>query len=81
MSNSASSDSQIIFNVPEGTVRIEKRRCYSGDELVTTIPIRVAVLTLPDSVTEIGDKAFEDCSLLTSVNIPGSVRKIGNGAF
>ena len=32
-------------------------------------------------VTEIGKQAFEDCSALTSVNIPASVTTIGEGAF
>ncbi len=37
--------------------------------------------TLPDSVTSIGDYAFQDCQELTSVTIPGGVSKIGNEAF
>ena len=32
-------------------------------------------------VTSIGDKAFEDCSFLTSVNIPNTVTNIGEYAF
>ena len=32
-------------------------------------------------MTTIGDWAFEDCSSLTTVTIPDSVTKIGNGAF
>ena len=37
--------------------------------------------TIPDSVTEIGRSAFENCNSLTSVNIPDSVTKIGDRAF
>ena len=37
--------------------------------------------TIPDSVTTIGNEAFEDCDSLTSVNIPDSVTTIGEGAF
>ena len=38
-------------------------------------------VTLPNSVTSIGDWAFEFCSRLTSVTIPNSVTSIGNCAF
>ena len=37
--------------------------------------------TIPDSVTSIGDVAFQMCSSLTSVTIPDSVTRIGNFAF
>ena len=38
-------------------------------------------MTIPDSVTSIGDSAFADCSSLTSVTIPDSVTSIGYSAF
>jgi len=37
--------------------------------------------SIPDTVTEIGNHAFEGCSGLTSVTIPDSVTAIGNQAF
>ncbi|MCQ2288126.1 MAG: leucine-rich repeat protein [Muribaculaceae bacterium] len=37
--------------------------------------------TIPNSVTSIGDRAFRDCSALTSINIPNSVSSIGEYAF
>ena len=37
--------------------------------------------TIPDSVTSIGDFAFDCCSSLTSVTIPDSVTSIGDSAF
>ena len=37
--------------------------------------------TIPDSVTSIGDSAFEYCTSLTSVTIPDSVTSIGERAF
>ena len=36
---------------------------------------------IPDSVTSIGDRAFYNCSSLTSITIPDSVTSIGNEAF
>ena len=36
---------------------------------------------IPSSVTSIGDRAFMDCSGLTSISIPSSVTSIGNSAF
>ena len=38
-------------------------------------------VTIPNSVTSIGDWAFSDCTGLTSVTIPNSVTEIGEGAF
>ena len=38
-------------------------------------------VTIPDSVTNIGDRAFWDCKSLQSVTIPDSVTSIGGGAF
>lgn len=36
---------------------------------------------IPNSVTEIGDRAFYSCSSLTSITIPNSVTSIGYSAF
>ena len=38
-------------------------------------------MTIPNSVTSIGNYAFSGCSGLTSVTIPNSVTSIGNNAF
>ena len=38
-------------------------------------------ITIPDSVTSIGDWAFGDCTSLTSITIPDSVTSIGYWAF
>ena len=38
-------------------------------------------ITIPNSVTSIGEWVFSDCSSLTSITIPNSVTSIGNVAF
>ena len=38
-------------------------------------------VTLPDSVTSIGDRTFDGCSSLTSITIPDSVTSIGDRTF
>ena len=38
-------------------------------------------ITIPDSVTSIGEYAFGNCSSLTSITIPDGVTSIGNGGF
>ena len=38
-------------------------------------------ITIPDSVTSIGDEAFKLCTGLTSITIPDSVTSIGDEAF
>ena len=41
----------------------------------------MASLTLPSSVTEIGESAFRGCSSLASLTLPSSVTSIGKSAF
>ena len=43
--------------------------------------VNLVSITIPDSVTSIGDAAFRDCTSLTSITIPDSVTSIGYAAF
>jgi len=41
----------------------------------------ITSVTIPESVTEIGDYAFEACTALTSVKLPHGLKSIGDFAF
>lgn len=42
---------------------------------------RVKSVIITDGVTHIGNRAFDDCNILTTVSIPSSVTSIGSKAF
>ena len=53
---------------------------YVQDTLIQCLSAKTSV-TIPNSVTSIGNSAFSGCSGLTSITIPNSVTSIGNSAF
>ena len=53
----------------------------TGSELDFTYCRGLRSITIPNSVTSIGEDAFLGCSGLTSITIPNSVTSIGEGAF
>ena len=60
--------------IPDGTARIG-RYAFTGY-------MNLVSMTIPPSVTDIGDSAFEDCTgLAGDLSIPASVASIGRGAF
>jgi|GEM_PF-714825 len=50
-------------------------------ELLACFAAATGEITIPNSVTSIGEKAFSGCTGLTSVTIPNSVTSIGSSAF
>ena len=59
----------MAFKIEKGVLK--KYRAEKGETEVV----------IPDTVTEIGEKAFKGCENLTAVTIPDSVTEIGNWAF
>ena len=71
------------INVEAGNVSYDSRdNCNAIIEKETNTLIQGCKNTkIPSSVTSIGERAFWDCSELTSIEIPSSVTRIGYGAF
>ena len=61
-----------------------KLLCYAGCHASRKIAINgeiITSITIPNSVTSIGEYAFYRCTSLTSITIPNSVTSIGDNAF
>ncbi len=69
---------ELITKVKQATVIAKNRGKYSGD---IVIPESVEYRGTTCRVTSIGDKAFYDCSGLTSVTIGNRVTNVGGQAF
>ncbi len=71
------------IKVAEGNPKYDSRK--NCNAIIETARNKLIVgcksTNIPDSVTEIGEKAFYGCDSLTSVTIPDSVTNIGERAF
>ena len=66
----------------KGKFASEDGRCLIIDGMLNSFaPAGLTEYTIPDSVTSIGNYAFEGCTSLTSVTIPNNVTTIGEWAF
>lgn len=52
-----------------------------GERVFGDYPPDITGITLPDTVTELGDNAFSGLKYLTGIDFPASLRTIGEGAF
>ena len=77
------------FEILEFGVRIDSVLALTIEAFMTDLKkatnfinsSKISELIIPDSVTSIGEWAFQDCTSLTSLTIPDSVTSIGAAAF
>ncbi len=62
------------------TVQKIGKRAFSSDSADSNTK-KITKVTLPSSITHIGESAFEGCVKLTSINLPSSVSQIEKAAF
>ncbi len=68
--------------IPEGVTSIGKCAfAFSFSPAAKSGSVPTCTLTLPESLTTIGEAAFESCDKLTVVKIPAGVTKLGARAF
>lgn len=64
----------LSIDIPEGVTAIPSQ-AFSGDTVLAQITFH------GNNIVSIGDKAFDSCKAITSIDLPGSVTTIGANAF
>lgn len=72
-------NSAIVIN--EGVVSITSHALSEPFGRLESVSSNLISLTIPDSVTYIGDHAFSKCMKLTTVKLPSNISCIGYGTF
>ena len=70
-----------IIVIPEKVTYINGTRKVTRIGSYAFYKCNLVAVTIPNSVTSIGNNAFFDCDYLTSITIPNSVTSIGERAF
>ena len=81
----------IKYQIPELHKTLVKSSMASTDQILQSLSYvpdwffaefdDLTSITIPNTITRIGNSAFYDCSSLTSITIPDSVTSIGKHAF
>lgn len=76
-------DNLVSIKVDSGNQTYDSRdNCNAIIETATnTLVVGCKTTVIPNTVTAIGNNAFENCNYLTSITIPSSVISIGNRSF
>ena len=80
ISNKSESNNIIRYTSTDGNVVIPYAVNF-GTSLISNTYTNKGLMTFKSDVTSIGDRAFNGCSSLTSIQIPNSVTSIGYSAF
>lgn len=72
----------VNFGFASGNYKTVDGIVYTTDgQLVYCPPAVKGEITIPEGVTEIEDSAFADCTGITAVHFPSTLKKIGSSAF
>ena len=78
-------DADTFIEQPKGRIKYLCTIIHDGVKVISADAVRnresIKSISIPNSVTSIGDNVFRDCKSLTSVTIPDSVKTIGENAF